>query len=211
MKVYISCVKNLFSDEMYEKLRTQASEKRKLKAEKLTKLEDKVRCLYTELLIKKMHPAHPENGFSYDDRGKPYITGGAPFSISHSGGAVALAVAESMVGVDIQVAVPVNEKIFDRVLSENEMAFLEGEGDKMDAFFKLWVMKEAVVKAMGTGFKVPPRKIECANSGGLISCIEHNGKNLYITLFEPWTGYKLAVCGSKPAEKYEIIKPEEII
>ena len=202
MKIYISDVSGFFSEEGYQKLAPLASEERRKKAERLRKTEDKVRCLYAEILLKKVHPDMVD-GFQTDENGKPYISGGAPFSISHSGKYVAVMVGEG--GIDIQQMKSVSDGVINRVLSDAETEFLAVQEDKADAFFKLWTLKEAAVKAIGTGFKIPPAKIECADITGIKESIVSGGKKMYLSLFD-LDGYKLGVCGEKKADGYKIIK-----
>lgn len=85
----------------------------------------------------------------YPTRGKPHLSGGPDFSISHAGGIVACAVARTgRVGLDLEAAGTLETSTAGHVLSEQERAAIEqGALDATDA----WVMKEAVVKLMGRG------------------------------------------------------------
>ena len=202
MKIYISDVRGFFSEEGFLTLLPLVSETRRKKAEGFLKIEDKIRCIYAEVLLNKVHPDMTNDGFLCDENGKPYIPGGAPFSISHSGKYVVVMVGDG--GIDIQEVKPVSEKVIKRTLSAAEMEFLSAAEDKTDAFFKLWTLKEAVVKAVGTGFKLAPYKIECADKKGIRKSIDVNGKQMYLSVFD-LDGYKLAACGETVAERYEEI------
>ncbi|MBR3576250.1 MAG: GNAT family N-acetyltransferase [Clostridia bacterium] len=202
MKIYISDVSGFFSEEGFLTLLPLVSETRRKKAEGFLKIEDKIRCIYAEVLLNKVHPDMTNDGFLCDENGKPYIPGGAPFSISHSGKYVVVMVGDG--GIDIQEVKPVSEKVIKRTLSAAEMEFLSAAEDKTDAFFKLWTLKEAVVKAVGTGFKLAPYKIECADKRGIRKSIDVNGKQMYLSVFD-LDGYKLAACGETVAERYEEI------
>ena len=202
MKIYVSDVSDFFSEKGYEKLLPLASEKRRKKAERFLRIEDKIRCLYAEILLKKVHPDMPEDGFLTDEYGKPYIPGGKPFSISHSGKYVAVMVGEG--GIDIEQVKSINERIFERTLSAQEMEFISVQEDKTDAFFKLWTLKEAVAKALGTGFKIPPNEIECADKSGIRKTIDIGGKQMHLSVFDV-DGYKLGVCSAVAAEGYETV------
>ncbi|MBQ9097731.1 MAG: GNAT family N-acetyltransferase [Clostridia bacterium] len=202
MKIYISDISGFFTEEGVKTLLSLASEERRKKAERFLKIEDKIRCLYAEILLKKVHPDMTDKGFLYDKKGKPYIPGGAPFSISHSGKYVAVMVGEG--GIDIEQIKDVNEKVLERTLSNAETEFLSAEEEKTDAFFKLWTLKEAVAKAMGTGFKLAPAEIECADKKGIRKTIDIGGKQMYLSVFD-LAGYKLAVCGETAADGYETI------
>ena len=144
MKIYISDVSGFFTEEGLKTLLPLVSEERRKKAERFLKIEDKIRCLYAEILLKKVHPDMTDKGFLTDENGKPYIPGGAPFSISHSGKYVAVMVGEG--GIDIQRMKDVNDGVVKRTLSESEIEFFSAAEDKTDAFFKLWTLKESVAK-----------------------------------------------------------------
>jgi len=202
MKIHISDVSGFFTEEGLKTLLPLVSENRRKKAEKFLKIEDKIRCLYAEILLKKVHPDMTDKGFLKDENGKPYIPGGAPFSISHSGKYVAVMVGEG--GIDIQQIKNVNEKVVKKTLSDAEMEFLSAQEDKTDAFFKIWTLKEAIAKAMGTGFKLSPAEIECADKKGIRKSIDIGGKQMYLSVFDVG-GYKLGVCSEVSAEGYETV------
>lgn len=81
--------------------------------------------------------------------GKPALVDGAPweFSLSHAGGWVLLAVSNvGPVGVDIEAASATFAEI---------AAMVRGPGEAADDLHRLWVRKEAVLKATGDGLAVP--------------------------------------------------------
>jgi 4'-phosphopantetheinyl transferase len=102
--------------------------------------------------------------FSYGDHGKPMLSRyrSAPFfNLSHSGEFAALAVTRcGEVGIDIEQIRPVGAEIALRFFSESEKETLAPlrEREWLEAFYKCWTRKEAVLKAHGKGL-----------SGGLAS------------------------------------------
>ncbi|MBR6021115.1 MAG: 4'-phosphopantetheinyl transferase superfamily protein [Kiritimatiellae bacterium] len=93
-----------------------------------------------------------------DGRGKPRIPGAAAYSVSHSGGWVALAVAGEgveRIGVDIEAralrrrALP--EALVRKTMDETEAAAVWASPDPWAEFLRRWVEKEAYVKATGEG------------------------------------------------------------
>ncbi len=92
--------------------------------------------------------------FSYSDNGKPSIAGAnAAFNVSHSGDWVVLAMGcERAIGVDIERIKPELEidPIAGRYFSADEQDYLEASDDRHAAFFRVWVRKEAYVKACGS-------------------------------------------------------------
>lgn len=96
--------------------------------------------------------------FSAADRGKPSIVDGGDlgFSLSRSGDVALVAVTRGRpVGVDVE-RIRADADLSDlaeHFFSEPEAHLLGGlpEPERVDAFFRLWARKEAVVKASGVG------------------------------------------------------------
>jgi 4'-phosphopantetheinyl transferase len=98
--------------------------------------------------------------------GRPYILtdDGLHASISHSGNRVAVALTTAgPVGVDVEEvpSAPVSELVR-CALSPTEQAILRAlpERDQHAGFARMWVCKEAVLKATGHGLRIPPDKVE---------------------------------------------------
>ncbi|GIH08171.1 4'-phosphopantetheinyl transferase [Rhizocola hellebori] len=87
--------------------------------------------------------------------GRPVVhTAGAPlwFSLSHSGQDWLLAIGRHLLGVDIEVARPVDiEALESLALSEPERKVLadHDKADRHSLFYRSWTRKEAVFKATG--------------------------------------------------------------
>ncbi|MBG0829077.1 4'-phosphopantetheinyl transferase superfamily protein [Planomonospora sp. ID67723] len=98
--------------------------------------------------------------------GKPHIrTQGPPLhvSVSHSGNRVAVALtAEGPLGVDVEAvpSTPVDDLVR-CALSEDERRALEvlPESERYEAFARVWVRKEAALKATGHGLRISPDKV----------------------------------------------------
>lgn len=97
--------------------------------------------------------------FATAAHGKPYLLDpprDLRFNVTHAQGRVAVAIAEGVeIGVDVEPANRRAEslKLAERFFAPEETAFLralEGEA-RRDAFFAIWTLKEAVVKATGKG------------------------------------------------------------
>lgn len=100
--------------------------------------------------------------FATGDYGKPSIEGIDPqmgllsFSLSHTRGCVACAIASSAwVGVDVERTdrSPRNNELADRYFSKTEAAWLCQCSDEIYGvrFAELWTLKEAYLKAIGVG------------------------------------------------------------
>lgn len=86
----------------------------------------------------------------FDTNGKPCYSNSSEvyLSISHSNDFVAVAVSNKPVGIDIQVYKKINNKLIEKVCSDDESRLLERKGEK--EFFKIWTVKEAYSKCTQT-------------------------------------------------------------
>ena len=108
--------------------------------------------------------------FEYNEHGKPGIPEGSnleeiQFNLSHSGDLALCAITkERAVGIDIEFLRQVTrpEKILERFFSDRERAYYysQPESMKIRAFLKLWTIKEALSKALGTGFSSQLKEID---------------------------------------------------
>ena len=112
--------------------------------------------------------------FGFGEHGKPFalVAGRAAstsFNLSHSVGHglvafASLARPRKRIGVDAEVRRPDRDfdGIGERVFGATERAALaaaRGE-DKVHLFYRLWALKEALIKALGTGFSLDPSRFE---------------------------------------------------
>ena len=91
--------------------------------------------------------------------GKPFLPSGPSFNISHSGKYLALAIRTSgRVGVDIEVMrdSPDLPTLARRYFTESEQRAIAGCREGVtQGFFRVWVRKEALLKATGFGLTLP--------------------------------------------------------
>ena len=145
--------------EEFFKLLNNLNENDKEKILKYKKYEDSLRSLYGKLLLKD-EPNLKELNLSYNKYGKPYLKDKCTdthFNISHSGEWVVLAIDTVPIGIDIQEITNADINIAKRFFSkeESEYIFSLSNENQIEAFFKLWSLKEAYVKAEGRGLSIP--------------------------------------------------------
>ena len=93
--------------------------------------------------------------FDYGPHGKPSLSHGPPFNLSHSGGVAILAITDGPeVGVDVEAWCPVEPSVADRYFTPAEREALAAMPFDL-GFFRCWSRKEAVVKAIGMGLSMP--------------------------------------------------------
>ncbi len=124
------------------------------------------RAALRAILCEQFGCRNAQLSFGASSHGKPFaIAKGVHlslnFNVSHSGGhgLIALSVT-GRVGVDIEERIPrryLNELIAAVMGSEEqtELAALP-EPAKLRLFYRLWTLKEALIKALGTGFSTDP-------------------------------------------------------
>ena len=87
------------------------------------------------------------------------------FSLSHTGGAVCVAVSERCVGVDVEKIRGVDERLPPRVLTDGELAYMRAlPKQRRDIFFfEAWVKKESTFKLTGGEALMPRHRdtLEC--------------------------------------------------
>lgn len=99
------------------------------------------------------------------EKGKPYLSDGPCFSISHSRGFVGVAVSDEEIGMDLELVRAFHEKLPERIFSASELAwFRERRETKVD-FFTLWTLKESYYKFLGTGLLGFPNGTEFYKTG----------------------------------------------
>lgn len=97
-------------------------------------------------------------------RGKPYVSGGPEFNITHTGDYILIAFADRPVGLDVEIA---NRRVSARALaakffSPREIAHLESVPEALlsATFLRFWVAKEGTVKLSGDGIYHGLRDVE---------------------------------------------------
>ena len=92
------------------------------------------------------------------ERGKPYFKDDLRhFSISHTKKRVFCVVSDCPVGIDAEpIDRDINLRLAEKILSPRERQAFETAADRHLALLKLWVLKEAYVKATGEGLRGYP-------------------------------------------------------
>jgi 4'-phosphopantetheinyl transferase len=116
------------------------------------------RSLVRIVLADRLGVAPGELRVSRTDTGKPVVSGGVHFNVSHSGDLILLALSDARaVGIDVE-----RRRTVERVPSLRNRWLTDPERDQMDrliargasasdAFLRIWSVKEARLKALGVG------------------------------------------------------------
>jgi 4'-phosphopantetheinyl transferase len=106
--------------------------------------------------------------FVTNEFGKPRLAGDGQvhFNLSHCEERAVLAISNAEVGIDLERERSIEHvDLAKRYFHANEVAAIKasrGEAEQRRAFFLVWTLKEAVVKALGTGLSTPLDSFEVA-------------------------------------------------
>lgn len=103
--------------------------------------------------------------FACTPQGKPYLSDhpGLHYNLSHTTGLIAVALSfDQPIGVDVErlATRQTYRELAPRVMTPAECAYMAVQAAPEDRFTQLWSAKEALMKATGLGFGLPPRDIE---------------------------------------------------
>ena len=122
------------------------------------------------LLAERLGCSNDELSFDYLEHGKPVarVNGRRAtigFNVSHSGRHGLMAFADrGALGVDVEERLPrrdldgIGSKVYGP--SERQALAAAAGAQKLHLFYRLWSLKEALIKALGTGFSLNPTRFE---------------------------------------------------
>ena len=126
------------------------------------------------------------------EKGRPFLeaTASPPlfFNISHSGSCVMLILSRHyQVGIDVEVLrdFPDMDQVANRVMTDEEYNwYIELEPTRRsDAFYRLWVRKESILKCLGTGFEIEPRRITVGHDTYSSTEMSFDGQSFQLNQF----------------------------
>lgn len=107
--------------------------------------------LLLQLLSSTPYTIHHTPSFLYNEHGQPRIEGGPCFSISHCKNAIAVAISDTPIGIDIEHLRTAKPELVARTMNEVEQERIWQSESPDWTFTQLWTQKEAVLKMLGTG------------------------------------------------------------
>lgn len=133
-------------------------------------LEDRRReFLWARLLVRRvlaffLNKDMRDLNFSYQDNGKPFLENSeVHFNLSHTDGLIACSVAQRRLGIDVEKMVkeksaakrryPLVTRFFST--AEKEFILSQDPASQSTAFFRIFTLKEARIKASGEGLSLP--------------------------------------------------------
>ena len=91
--------------------------------------------------------------FEYNEHGKPSIVGHPDifFNLSHCKEAAVCVISDHPVGIDVESIREYRESLVRYTMNDAEIREIESAENPASAFIRLWTMKEATMKLVGTG------------------------------------------------------------
>jgi len=175
---------------------------RQQKIDRLRKDSDKRLSLAVFLLLREALAANGIYDFRllYAENGKPYLEGSPlHISLSHSGEMVLCAVSEREVGCDIErIGTPrlAAAKRFFHPLEYKALADCASEEEERRLFYRLWTLKESVIKKTGRGLSQGLSSFAVQTDGKDVRLSDASA-SVYLRSY-PLEGYEAAVCAETP-------------
>lgn len=138
------------------------------------------------------------------ERGKPYVTGGPEFNITHTAEHILIAFADQPIGLDVEIA---SRRVSARELARKfffprEIAYLESQPEVpgSETFLRFWVAKEAAVKLSGDGIYHGLRDVEVSLDRVDGPVGRYRGRPVCLTELRPAPGVVAALASWEPLQ-----------
>jgi len=157
----MSCMRVLISEEIWdfdlEAALREISEQRREQALKFKFEQGQRLCVLAYQLLKQglreVYGITENPVFEYNEHDKPSIVGHPEihFNLSHCKEAAACVVSDQPVGIDVESIREYKEPLAHYAMNDEEVRQIEASDNPAAAFIRLWTMKEATLKLIGTG------------------------------------------------------------
>ncbi len=199
---YFIHINNLPDEDVFNKLlgKLDAGTRKKILVYKSRK-EQWIRICGKNLLYKLLRDCNTDQRISFNDMkyntwGKPYFNNDFDFSIAHSGNmVVCTGIKGGKIGVDIEIKEDRNTDNLREYFTDAEWGKISADNTNA-TFYKLWVRKEACLKAIGKGLFQPVNEIE-VNGTEVIS----GGSKWFLHDIHLKDGYAMCIATDKQNER----------
>jgi len=190
---------------VYSSLQDKIRKEKQKKIERFKFREDKLRCLFGEILLKYslekyFNIEYANEIISEDEFGKPYLSRNQiSFNISHSGNWVAVVCYINDAGIDVERIEKPPYDIMHSTFTQNEIKQIENYSPQAKAgmFYKIWTLKESYIKMLGKGLSMPLDSFSIdAGDENTIGVKDNNRptNDVHFRLFNPDSSHISAVC-----------------
>lgn len=168
--IYILRIEKQLDKELLSELGRYISVEKRERMQRLQRVNRGSQILLGDLLLRWVLASYTNEEesdlkFTMDAYGKPSLINRSDiyFNLSHTDRYILLGVDTEPIGVDIEMYARRNYLgIANMYFNEQEYQYLKSiqESDVLEReFFRLWVMKESFLKAIGCGFRYPVKKL----------------------------------------------------
>lgn len=115
-------------------------------------------------------------------------------SIAHSGACAVAAVGKRALGVDVEQVLPRRDDLYRFLLHPDEYHLLNDlPYDRNEIHLLCWTLKEATLKAMRTGFRISPKKLQLEIESNQQQASVHTENGIWHACYEKQDDYYWAV------------------
>lgn len=151
--------------------------------------------------------------FAYTTFGKPYIPShpALQFNLSHSQDKAILAITyHQSIGADLEkIKTNYQLALAERFFHPAEIAYLQQASIQPEnKFYDLWTRKEAILKAIGTGLRIPLNSFSVVNENNPSALIKLQNENWRILSLSLLDGFTSAIASNQEINKTTILHLE---
>jgi 4'-phosphopantetheinyl transferase len=180
----------------------------RIAAQRKRRWQDKQLSIAGKLLLLKVLEEFdlslPLDRLHYNDHKRPYFDAGIDFNISHSGNIVICCGTDrGMTGIDIEQINKISLDDYPDYFTPNEWQYINNHPDRLEGFYNFWTRKEAVLKAIGTGFHTPLSSVDVSEDQ-----VIYDGIAYYIRQVDVRKGYKCHIAFTEEQDNINVIPVE---
>lgn len=144
-------------------------------------------------LLKEFNSSLPLSDLQYNTYHRPYFNTGFDFNIAHSGYIVICCGTDAgQIGIDIEQIKEIDLDDYLNYFTKNEWNIIDTYQNRFDGFYNFWTRKEAVLKAIGSGFHTPLSSVDVSDKSLVYDDITY-----YIQPLEINQNYKCHIATTK--------------
>ena len=202
-KVYFADITSLKDDAIFSEYYAKMPQYRREKIDRCKLRDDKIRSLGAGILQSRAlwsFGIDKNIEIEFGKNGKPFLKGikDVYFNLSHSGDLVMCAISMREIGCDVETVRKSRFGVEKRFFTPEECDFVgrgESEEEKNERFFKIWTLKESLIKANGAGLSLSLGDFSVVSDGKVISSLNFDGKTyVFYEVDTGDEGYKSAIC-----------------
>jgi 4'-phosphopantetheinyl transferase len=136
------------------------------------------------LLLELLREYNTNNSLAdlkYNEYRRPCFDCRPDFNIAHSGNiAICAMTDQGQIGIDIEQIKQLDFADFTDFFTGNEWHYINDHANKFDGFYNFWTRKEAVLKAIGSGFHTPLNSVDVSGEELIYDAITYQITQLNI-------------------------------